>query len=61
MFCTSVAAGPRERDQHIGHGHVDLRLFLARRDQHGKQAEQQGHQGQQRRDGVGLKRCRDAA
>jgi hypothetical protein len=35
---------------HVGHGHVDLRLFLARRDQHGKQAQQQRHQRQQRRD-----------
>ena len=26
-----------EGDQHVGHGHVDLRLFLARRDQHGEQ------------------------
>ena len=42
-----------ERDHDVGHGHVDLRLFLAWRDQHGEKAEQQGHQGQQRRDGVG--------
>ena len=40
---------PRERDEDAGHGHVDLRLFLARRDQGGENAHQQGDQGQQRR------------
>ena len=41
-------AGAGERNQHVGHGDVDLRLFLARRHQHGKRAEQKGHQRQQR-------------
>ncbi len=36
-------------DQHVGHGDVDLRLFLARGHQHGECAEQQRHQRQQRR------------
>ena len=30
----------------VGHGHVDLRLFFAWGDQHGKQAQQQRQQGQ---------------
>ena len=47
-------AGAREGDQHVGHRDVDLRLFLARRHQHRKQAQQQRHQRQQRRQGVGL-------
>ena len=55
------AGSPREGDQHVGHGHVDLRLFFARGDQHGKQTQQQGHQRQQRRDGVALKHARHRA
>ena len=55
------AARSRKSDQHVGHGHVDLRLFLPRRDQHGEQAQQQCHDRQQRRDGIGLERSRDAA
>ncbi len=35
---------PREGDEDVGHGHVDLRLFLARRDQRGEDAEQQRDQ-----------------
>ena len=38
----------RKRNQHVGHGDVDLRLFLARRHQNGKQAEQHRHQCDQR-------------
>ena len=38
-----------EGDEHIRHGDVDLRLFLARRHQHGEQAEQEGDQREQRR------------
>ncbi len=32
-------AGARKRDHHVGHGHVDLGLFLAGRDKHGKGAQ----------------------
>ena len=42
-------AGSRKRNQHIGHGDVDLRLFFPRRHHDGKKPQQQGHQGQQRR------------
>ena len=42
-------AGARERDQHVGHRDVDLRFFFARRHAHGEGAEQEGQQGQQRR------------
>ena len=55
------AAGAGEGDQHVGHRHVDLRLFLARRDQHGEDAEQQRDQRQQRRQRVGLEGARQAA
>ena len=41
-------AGARERDQHVGHRHVDLRLFLAWRHQHREQAQQHRHQREQR-------------
>ncbi len=51
----------REGNDDIRHRDVDLRLFFARRDQHGEQAQQQGHQRQQRRDGVVLKLAGDAA
>jgi hypothetical protein len=54
-------AGPGKGDQHVGHGHVDLRLFLARRHEHCEEAEQQGDQGQQRRDLRGLEERCDAA
>ena len=53
--------GTRKRDQHVGHRHVDLRLLLARRDQHGEQAEEQRDEGQQRRDLRRLEQGRDAA
>ena len=53
-------AGARKRDQHVGHRHIDLRLFFARRHQHGKQPQQQGHQRQQRRERIGLKSGRNA-
>jgi hypothetical protein len=51
---------PGKRDQHIGHGHVDLRLFLARRHQHREDAQQQRHQRQQWRDLRRLEVGRDA-
>ena len=54
-------AGTGEGNQHIGHGDVDLRLFFARRHQHGKRAEQQGHQRQQRRNVRALEHGRDPA
>ena len=54
-------AGARKGNQHIGHGDVDLRLFLARSYQHGKHAQQQCQQGQQRCDVGALKQRRDAA
>ncbi len=38
----------RERDEDVGEGHIDLRLFLARRHQHRKHAQQQPDQRQQR-------------
>ena len=43
-----LGRGARERDEHVRHGDVDLRLFLLGRDEHGEQAEQEQHQGQQR-------------
>ena len=53
--------GARERDQHVGHRHVDLRLFLARRHQHRERAEQQREQREQRRDLGRLEEGGDAA
>ena len=53
-------AGTREGNQHIGHGDVDLGLFLTRGDQHGEQAQQQRHQSQQGRD-LGALEQRDGA
>ena len=50
----------RKRYQHIGHGDVDLRLLLARRHQHGKQAEQHRHQRDQRRELRMQKKFREA-
>ncbi|OIQ75805.1 hypothetical protein GALL_425220 [mine drainage metagenome] len=47
-------AGTRKRDQHIGHRHVDLRLFFPGCHRNSKQTQQQSHQRQQRRDGVEL-------
>ena len=35
-------------DEDVGKGHIDLGLFLTRRDQHREQAQQQPYQGQQR-------------
>ena len=52
--------GPREGDHHVGHGDVDLRLFLARRDHHREDAQQQGNQCQQRRDLGALEKAGDA-
>ena len=51
-------AGPRKRDQHIGHGHIDLWLFFTRGHQYCEDAQQQRHQGQQWRDGVELEGLR---
>ena len=48
------AAGTREGDQHIGHRHIDLRFFLARCDQHGKQAKQHRNNRQKRRQRIAL-------
>ncbi len=53
--------GAGERDQHVGHRHVDLRLLLLRRDQHREDAEQQADQRDQRRDLRGQEGARDAA
>jgi len=39
-----------ERHDDVGHRDVDLRLFLARRDEHGEQPEQQRGQPEQRRE-----------
>ena len=47
---TSRAEAPGNGTKHVRHGDVDLRLFLARRDRHGEQAEQERHQRQQRRE-----------
>ena len=44
--------GAGEGDEDIGHGDVDLRLFLARRDQGCANAEQQGDQRDQGRQGI---------
>ena len=38
-----------KRNEHVGHGHVDLRLFFARRHGDREQAHQRGHQRDQRR------------
>ncbi len=38
-----------EGNEHVRHGNVDLRLFLARRHHHGEQAEQEGDERDQRR------------
>ena len=51
----------RERRDHVGHGHVDLRLFFAGRHHHGKHAQQKRHQRQQRRDLCALEGRCDAA
>ena len=50
-----------EGDQHIGHRDIDLWLFFTRCHQHGKAAQQQGQQGQQRRDVRTLEGRCDAA
>ena len=49
------AAGSRKGNHHVGHGHVDLRLFFSRRDQHRECTQQQGHQRQQGRQCIRLK------
>jgi hypothetical protein len=41
--------GARERDDDVRHGDVDLRLLLARGHEDGEYAQQQRHQGQERR------------
>ena len=53
------AAGARKRNQHVGHGDVDLGLFLTRSHQHSEQAQQQGHQGQEGRQCIRLERGGD--
>ena len=53
--------GARKRHQHIGHGDVNLRLFLPRRDQHRKNAQQQRDERQQRGDLCALEEGGDAA
>jgi hypothetical protein len=40
--------GTWERDEDVRHRHVDLRLFLARRDEHGEHAQQQRDERDQR-------------
>ena len=49
-----------ERHDDIGHGDIDLRLFLTRRDQRGEDAHQQRHQRQQRRHLRSLEKAGDA-
>ena len=56
-----VHVGAGERHHHVGHGHVDLRLFLARRDHHRDQAEQQCCDRQDRRQRRTLESAGDAA
>jgi hypothetical protein len=57
-----VARGcPREGHQHVRHGDVDLRLFLARRHRHGEHAEQERHQREERGELRVLEEARDAA
>ncbi len=51
----------REGDEDVGHRHVDLRLFLARRDQRGEDAQQQRDQRNQRRQRVAQEIRRNAA
>ena len=51
----------RERRDHVGHGHVDLRLFFAGRHHDGKHAQQKSHQRQQGRDLCALEGRCDAA
>jgi hypothetical protein len=51
----------RELDEHVGHGDVDLRLLLARGDEHREQAHQQRDQREQRRDLRVLEVARDAS
>ncbi len=51
----------RERDQHVGHRHVDLRFLLLRRHEHREDAQQQADQRQQRRDLRRQEGARDAA
>ncbi|CAM5635855.1 hypothetical protein RLIN73S_01905 [Rhodanobacter lindaniclasticus] len=59
LHVAHVGAG--ERHHHVGHGHVDLRLFLARRDHHRDQAKQQRRDGQDRGQRRILERAGDAA
>jgi hypothetical protein len=53
--------GADEGHEDIGESDLDLRLFLARRDQRGGNAEQQARQRQHRRQRVLLEGARDAA
>jgi hypothetical protein len=53
-------ARARERDQHVGHGHDDLRFFFARRDEHGHPTEQRRHDQHQRRQRSGGERADQA-
>ena len=48
------AGGSGERHDDVGHGDVDLRLFLARRHQRGEQPQQQARHRQDRRERIGL-------
>jgi hypothetical protein len=58
--CFDVPRGrPREGDEDVGHGDVDLRLFLARRNQRRAYAQQQRDQGDQGRQGIPEKVLRD--
>jgi hypothetical protein len=41
--------GAREGHEHVGHRHVDLRLLLARRDDHGERTRHDEHEREQRR------------
>src|SRR6266581_457932 len=53
--------GAGKGNEDIGHGHVDLRLLLARRDQRRKDAQQQGDQCQQRGHRVAQEESGDAS
>ncbi len=53
-------AGTRKGHEHMRHGHIDLRFFLAWRDQYRDQAEQQPGDGQNGRERMVLKRRRQS-
>ena len=52
---------PRKRHDHVGHGHVDLRLLLARRDGDRERTEQERNERDERRQPRRQKESREAA